>query len=154
MIVSAQQFDVSTTSGTASFTYADGTKGTFSNVSATIHFDLSDLSSGSISGSVDVSTIDTQNKLRNNHLKEKNFFDVENYPKMTFESTSISDENGVLLIVGNLTIKETTKEVEFVAYNREGQLTFIGSVYGADFDVATSKKREKTLVGITVKTPI
>ena len=152
---SAQSFDVQTKTGTVKFTYHDGTKGTFGNVSATVKFDISDLSKGSISGSVDVSTLDTQNKLRNKHLKDEKFFDVENYPTMTFESTSISDDGGgVYSIKGKLKIKETEKEVVFKAVNSDGKLIFAAFIYGLDFDVAVGKKREKTGIEIFVEIPI
>lgn len=147
----AQKIDFSTNQGTVEFVYADGTKGTFSDVSATVKFDLSKLSGGSISGSVDVATIDTQNKMRNKHLQAKEFFDAENYPKMTFRSTSISEEKGVFTIKGLLKIKATEKEVIFKATEQYGQLVFTTTIYGLDFDVATHNKREKTNIDVTVK---
>jgi polyisoprenoid-binding protein YceI len=154
LISSAQQFDIETTKGTASFTYFDGTEGTFSGVSAVVHFDLSDLSKGSVSGTVNVSTLDTKNKLRNKHLKEKKYFDAENYPTMSFESSSISEKDGVFTIKGNLTIKNTTKEVIFKAGTEDDKLLLVTYIYGLDFDVAVSKKREKTGIEVYVTLPI
>lgn len=155
LIASAQNFDVKTNSGTVKFTYEEGTKGTLGDVSATVKFDISDLSKGSISGSVNVSTLDTQNKLRNKHLKGEKFFDVENYPTMTFESTSISDDgDGVYTIKGKLKIKTTEKEVIFKATNSDGKLLFAAFIYGLDFDVAVGKKREKTGIEIFVEIPM
>ncbi|SFJ17672.1 YceI family protein [Myroides guanonis] len=43
------------------------------------------------------------------------FFNVAKYPQATFNITSIKEENGVTTVVGNLTIKGTTKNVEFPA---------------------------------------
>lgn len=154
MIVSAQNFNLSTENGTVSFTYDKGTKGTFGEVSAIVEFDVSDLSQGSISGSVDVSTLDTKNKMRNKHLKSDDFFDVENYPTMTFESTSISEKNGGFTIKGKLKIKTTEKEVTFKAINKDGKLVFTTTIYGLDYDVAASKKREKTKIEISVVIPM
>lgn len=151
----AQSFNVKTNSGTVKFTYDGGTKGTLGNVSATVNFDISDLSKGSITGSVDVSTIDTKNNLRNKHLRGKSYFDVENYPTMSFKSTSISDDgNGVFTIKGKLKIKSTEKEVIFKATNDGGKLIFAAFIYGLDFDVAISKKREKTGIEIFVEIPM
>ncbi len=150
----AQQFDVSTNKGTVEFTYADGTKGTFSGVNATINFDISKLSAGSVSGSVDVSTIDTDNKLRNKHLKGKDYFNVENYPTMTFESSSMWESGGDLMVKGVLKIKETEKEVTFNAKEQDGSLVFTTTIYGLDFDVAPNKKREKTKIDVSVKIPM
>lgn len=154
MIATAQSFNVSTQEGTVNFTYDKGTKGTLGDVSARVRFNVSDLSKGSISGSVNVSTLDTKNKLRNKHLKGKDYFDIENYPKMTFESTSISEKSGIFTIKGKLKIKTTEKAVTFKAVNKNGKLIFTTSIYGSDFDVAVSKKREKTKIDIAVVIPI
>ena len=153
-IVSAQSFDVNTKKGTVSFTYDKGTKGTLGDVSAIIKFDLSDLSKGSISGTVNVSTLDTGNKMRNKHLKGEDFFDSENYPEMTFNSTSISESGGIFYIKGKLKIKSTEKEVTFKAINDNGKLLFTTTIYGLDFDVATSKKRKKTKIEVYVVIPM
>lgn len=47
--------------------------------------------------------------------KEKDFFNVTEFPTAKFELTSVSGENGTILVSGNLTIKETTQNVEFPA---------------------------------------
>lgn len=154
LMVSAQSVDVKTTRGSVSFTYDEGTKGTLGGVTATINFDLSDLSKGSITGYVNVSTLDTKNKMRNKHLKGKDYFDVENYPTMKFRSTSISESDGDYTIKGKLKIKSTEKEVTFKATNNGDSLVFTTSIYGLDYDVAISKKREKTKVDISVVIPM
>ena len=154
MIASAQSFNVETKKGTVNFTYDEGTKGTLGDVSATIKFDVSDLSKGSISGTVNVSTLDTKNGMRNKHLKGEDYFDSENYPTMTFESTSISESGGVFTIKGKLKIKTTEKEVIFKATNEEGKLLFTTVIYGLDYGVAISKKREKTKIEIFIEIPM
>ena len=154
MIASAQSFNVETKKGTVNFTYDEGTKGTLGDVSATIKFDVSDLSKGSISGTVNVSTLDTKNGMRNKHLKGEDYFDSENYPTMTFESTSISESGGVFTIKGKLKIKTTEKEVIFKATNEEGKLLFTTVIYGLDYGVAISKKREKKKIEIFIEIPM
>ncbi len=50
------------------------------------------------------------------HLKSEDFFNVEKFPKATFEITSISEETaGSVNVTGNLTIKDVTKGVTFPA---------------------------------------
>lgn len=154
MLAFAQKFDVTTKKGTVNFTYDSATKGTLGDVSATIKFDLSDLSKGSIVGSVNVSTLDTKNALRNKHLKGKDYFDAESYPTMTFKSTSITENDGVYTIKGKLKIKSTEKEVTFKASKKDGQLVFTTTIYGLDYGVAISKKREKTKIDISVAIPM
>jgi polyisoprenoid-binding protein YceI len=61
---------------------------------------------------VDLGSVNTRDEKRDGHLKSPDFFDVEKYPTMKFVSTRVEqiDENNGRLI-GNLTIKNVTKEV-------------------------------------------
>lgn len=63
---------------------------------------------------IDVASINTSVKMRDDHLLRDDFFDVEKFPSMTFESTSIekiSNEN--YKMNGKLQIKDVTKDVTF-----------------------------------------
>lgn len=64
---------------------------------------------------VDVKSIDTNVKDRDNHLRSADFFEVEKYPKMTFKSTKIlaTGKPDQYLLYGKLTIKNVTKDVIF-----------------------------------------
>lgn len=57
--------------------------------------------------SLDVNSIDTNQEMRDGHLKGAEFFDAEKYPKITFKSTAITADS----LTGNLTIKDVTKSV-------------------------------------------
>ncbi len=61
----------------------------------------------------DVNSISTENKKRDKHLKSDDFFNAEKFPKLTFKSKSFKKvgENKYKL-VGDLTIRDKTKEVE------------------------------------------
>lgn len=87
----------------------------FTNVSgkievynASIEADNDALENAKITFEGDASSISTGNADRDGHLKSTDFFDVENYPKLTFTSTSF-DPNGKL--VGDLTIRDISKSV-------------------------------------------
>lgn len=54
------------------------------------------------------SSINTKNFDRDAHLKSDDFFNVENFPEMTFKSTSFDGET----MIGDLTIRDVTKEIE------------------------------------------
>jgi polyisoprenoid-binding protein YceI len=56
---------------------------------------------------LDVNSITTKNEDRDGHLKSDDFFNAETYPKITFKSTSFDGSK----LVGNLTIRDITKEV-------------------------------------------
>lgn len=85
--------------------------GSLSGLSGTIKFGPDDLASSSITGTVDVSTIDTKNSGRDKHIKNPDFFDAPTYPKMTLKSKSIKKEGSDYSMEASLTIKSTTKTV-------------------------------------------
>lgn len=60
---------------------------------------------------VDVSSIDTNNKDRDDHLRSPDFFDVAKNPKLTFVVKKISGSPEALKLTGDLTIKGKTKSV-------------------------------------------
>src|SRR5215207_847486 len=66
--------------------------GTIGGLTGAIHFSPTDLANSSVSGSVDVNTISTENSGRDKHLKNADFFDAPNYPKMFLKSKSIKKE--------------------------------------------------------------
>ena len=72
-----------------------------------------DFTNSTISANIDASSISTNNNDRDTHLKSPDFFEVENYPEITFVSTSIKKiDDDDFKLVGNLTIKGVTKEIK------------------------------------------
>lgn len=85
-------------------------KGEFKSFTAEI--DKEDFKNGLVKVTIDTASIFTNNTDRDNHLKSPDFFDVENYPVMTFESTSfVKVDEMTYLLKGFLTIKGVSKEV-------------------------------------------
>ena len=73
-----------------------------------------------VRGVVQVSSIDTGNADRDEHLRGPDFFDAEQWPLITFESTAIEHVvQGTYRVTGDLTIKDVTREIEVEA-NVEG----------------------------------
>ena len=57
-------------------------------------------------------SVDTRNNDRDNHLRSADFFDVEKWPDITFESTQIEEvSDNAYVISGHLTIRDVTKPV-------------------------------------------
>lgn len=87
-------------------------RGTFSNVKGTVVFDDKDVTQSSVNVTIDVSSVDTREPNRDKDLKSDHFFDVANYPTMTFKSTKVEAAGpGKLKVTGDLTIRNTTKSV-------------------------------------------
>lgn len=98
-------------------------KGTFHNFEASIDADPEDLTTAVIGFAVEVGSIDTRNADRDNHLKSPDFFDVEQHPKMTFQSTKIVKKgDGKYDVTGDMTIHGTTRPETF-AVTFEGNAT-------------------------------
>ncbi len=95
------------------------TVGFFKTYGGSITTTTDDFNGANIQFSVDVASINTDNEMRDNHLKSDDFFNAEKYPKMTFKSTSFKKVDGKKYkLIGQLTIRDITKAVEFdVVYN-------------------------------------
>ncbi|MCW3115667.1 MAG: hypothetical protein JWR18_4063 [Segetibacter sp.] len=93
--------------------------GIFKKFDATLEVNEQDLSDAKVTFEADVTSIDTKNEQRDTHLKSDDFFNAEQFPKMTFTSTSIERTgDDEFRLMGDLTIRDTTKSVELkVEYN-------------------------------------
>lgn len=65
----------------------------------------------SVEVSIDLNSVSTNNDMRDNHLRSADFFEVEAYPRMTFQSTGVRQDGSDFLLDGNLTIKDVTRPV-------------------------------------------
>ena len=97
-------------------------KGEFRTFQANI--DGEDFTNSTISANIDTNSISTNNNDRDTHLKGPDFFEVEKYPEITFVSKSIKKvDDDEFKLVGDLTIKGTTKEItldtEFGGYMKD-----------------------------------
>lgn len=89
-------------------------EGTFKMWDGTVENSKDDFSDAKINFTVDVNSINTDNERRDGHLKSDDFFNVEKFPTMKFESTSMKPlGNNKYELKGNLTIRDVTKPVTF-----------------------------------------
>ena len=87
-------------------------RGSFGVVSGTVDYDGKDLAGVKVDVSIDTASVDTHNSKRDDHLRSPDFFDATKYPKITFKSKkSTPGSDGGFKVVGDLTIKDKTKEV-------------------------------------------
>ncbi len=82
-------------------------RGHFNEFEAQINFDPADLAGSSFIFDITVDSVDTNISKRDKHLISADFFDADKFPKMRFESKSISDAGGgIYNVAGTLTIKD------------------------------------------------
>jgi polyisoprenoid-binding protein YceI len=88
------------------------TRGKFTNFTGRIEVDREHSENSSVTAQIDIRSIDTRIKKRDDHLRSPEFFDVEKFPNMTFKSRSVKrtgPQSGDIL--GDLTIHGVTKAV-------------------------------------------
>ncbi|RMD85203.1 MAG: polyisoprenoid-binding protein [Candidatus Dadabacteria bacterium] len=104
------------------FSYVEGR---FKQFEGRIEFDPKTPEKTRVQGSILVASIDTGVPERDKHLRSKDFFDVEKYPRITFESTRVSDIDPKAMkakLHGKLTIHGVTRDVVLdVAFLGEGK---------------------------------
>jgi polyisoprenoid-binding protein YceI len=86
-------------------------RGRFGAVEGTVVVNEADPSNSKLDITDDVTSVDTRQQMRDDHLRSADFFDVANHPKMHFVSKKITgDINDEFKVVGDLTIRGNTRE--------------------------------------------
>lgn len=89
-------------------------KGRFGQIDGHVHLDPTEITASDFDVTVDMGSIDTRDAGRDTHLKSPDFFDVEQYPTMTFRSKTITPKgDDEYTLVGDLTMHGVTKETKF-----------------------------------------
>jgi polyisoprenoid-binding protein YceI len=108
----------------------------------------------SVTASVDLSSIDTNNEQRDGHIRSADFLEVERYPTMTYRSTGVHAGGDDFVLDGELTLKGVTRQVPLtLEINGFGPDAFGGTRAGfsaraeinrSDFDVSFNAVIEGT----------
>jgi len=86
-------------------------RGQFKGITGTITWDDQDITKSTVDVTIDSTTVDTSEPMRDKDLKSEKFFDVAKYPTITFKSKKVEAVSaGKLKITGDLTIHGVTKE--------------------------------------------
>ncbi|MDW3192456.1 MAG: YceI family protein [Cytophagales bacterium] len=85
--------------------------GRFKDVSGSITYDANDLNKTAAEAIIKVNSYDANNSGGEEAVKSPAFLDAATYPEITFQSKSTSVEEGQSLLIGDLTIHGTTREV-------------------------------------------
>lgn len=144
-LVFAQEFKPTDQGSTVEFhikNFGFNTKGSFTGLDGKIKFDPANAGASSFDVSIDAATVNTDNGMRDGHLKKESYFDVEKYPRISLVSTSVAGSGGNYTFNGKLTIKGKTKEVSFpfTAAQQGDDYIFKGSftINRRDFEVGGS----------------
>lgn len=94
-------------------------RGYFHEFDGRLHLDAENPAASTAHVTVKVASLDTGQEQRDAHLRSPDFFDVENYPDMTFTSTEVApEEEDTYRVVGDLVIRDQTRPVTLtVTYN-------------------------------------
>ena len=129
-------------------------RGQFATYSGEVHLDEETPENSSVRLEIEVASVDTGNADRDNHLRTKDFFDLETYPKITFVSTKVEKaDDDLYTLIGDLSINGKTNPVavEFELNGTsddpwgnfragfEGKTTINRRDWGLDFNVALDK---------------
>jgi len=87
-------------------------RGRFDKFTATV-VTGDDALQSTVSASVDLSSVNTGSPDRDNHIRSADFFHIEQYPTMTFQSTGVRKDGDDFLLDGDLTLRGITKPVVF-----------------------------------------
>jgi polyisoprenoid-binding protein YceI len=86
--------------------------GNFPQVKGIVELNENNLAESIIDIRVGIAGLDTKNAKRNEHLLQKDFFNAEKYPEMTFKSTEVKKVDDHYSVKGNLNIAGTVKNIE------------------------------------------
>lgn len=87
-------------------------RGSFNEFEGTGYFDADQPANSHLELVIKAASIDTRNADRDGHLRGNDFFDMDEYPKITFRSTSVEQTgHAEYRVTGDLTIKGITKPV-------------------------------------------
>ncbi len=132
MQVAAAQSEQKVTSSAITFKIKNmgiGTEGKFGGLKATISFDKDHPEKSSIEASVDTKTLDSDNSMRDSHLKREDYFDVEKYPEIRMKSVSLTHQKNENYTGDfDVTIKDKTKRIKvpFTYTENGGNASFKG----------------------------
>lgn len=95
--------------------------GFFRDFTGAVTYDAKDPAKSSVTFTAKMTSVDTGVQGRDDHLRRADFFEVEKYPEMTFNSTKVEKSGSGWTVAGNLTMKGVTKPVS-IPFNLTGFL--------------------------------
>ncbi len=117
-------------------------RGTFDEFDGHAHLDAAEPSKSSAKVTIKVASIDTRNADRDAHLRTNDFFAMDEYPEITFETTSVEPvDDTTFRVTGDLTIRGVTRPVTFdLDYNGSAIDPFGNRRVGFEGSVQVNRK--------------
>jgi len=105
--------------------------GRFTNFDGKILLDDKDITKSSVNVTIKAASINTDVAKRDEDLRSPNYFDVEKFPEITFQSKSVEKKGNDYVAHGTLTIHGVSKDVD-LPFEMKGPVdTGRGKVMGA-----------------------
>ena len=129
--------------------------GTITDMQGNVDDNANQLDSSYFDVTVNFNTINTNDKKRDAHLKNEDFFETDKWQTINFKSLQITDQDSVYSVIGDLTIKDVTKKVNvpFNIVETDSTITFIGGeiVNRIDYNVGVDYSNFKIGYDITIE---
>lgn len=117
--------------------------GSFKTFQGSAQSEGDDFDNAQLEFSLDVDSIDTNQEMRDGHLRGEEFFDSAKFPKISFKSTSFTKTgDDTYKVTGDLTMKDTTKPVTLEAEYGGSAVDFYGNTK-AGFEVTGKINRKE-----------
>ena len=89
-------------------------RGRFTGITGVLTLNENEIGASRVEAMIDASTVDTREAQRDAHLKSADFFDVGQFPTLSFRSTEVKRTgDGELAVTGDLTIRGVTRQTPF-----------------------------------------
>ena len=123
----------------------------FSDIQGTINVDNAKPANSSVNVTIPLSSLNTNVKALDEHLKTADFFDAAKYPNITFKSTKVQAlGKNKYKVTGNLTVKDVTKPVVLDAVLNKQGIHPMTKAESIGFNATTSFNRSAFGVGAYV----
>jgi len=112
---SADMYQIDTTHAEVGFSIRhmgiSNVRGNFGDFSGSIEYDGVDPASLKAEATIQVESIDTGMKKRDDHLRSPDFFDAKAHPEMTFTTTAVEKSGDGFVLKGDLTMHGVTQKI-------------------------------------------
>jgi polyisoprenoid-binding protein YceI len=136
-------------------------KGTFDKWNASMKFSSTDVRSGVLDIEIQADSVNTGSGLKNNKLRGKDFFDVKDFPSITFKSTKVVQTGpNTFDLEGDFTIRGVTKTEKLTLTDNgkgstsgsiDGTMAFDRKDYGMEKNIPFIKIANRVEVNVSLK---